>query len=455
MPWRAIWWRRFACRCAHFSCARTICCSSRQPVWSKSWSGRGYRCHCWKLARNFLALSAAHQLEFAATLPAQFAHREARPVCLLFDDVQQLEPVSPSFAVLDHSNLCWLVSGLYPFLSRIAGAEAWPVVSVEPFSREEALLQTRQRCQASGLRFEQQLWERWCEKFGSSLWLMHSLVTAAAVQDQSLDSMEQLASLYVRELTSGTLGHWLSARFARAIPDRGDRAMAGEFLAAMARTGMPPAPSSLPSRVWDGLVAEEWAEETVAGPRILLDTLQRDWLSLAIGPVGASGERAKSRMLATFILRAEQTREQPASAGFFSLVRQRLLDLPQSGFPEHFFWEGQDIRPPKIFSVCAEATATAELFWCYGAQANTRKNSESAVILLIAICAEPPTEAQVQKWQRQLESEAQLFLSAENDPSAYRQSIPLRELWIAVPPGTSLIPADSEHRFSWEAFSLW
>jgi len=407
-----------------------------------------------EMARNFVALNPAHQLEFAATMPAQFAYREARPVCLLFDDVQQLEPVSPSFAVLDRSNLCWILSGRDPFLSRTAGAEAWPVVRVEPFSAEEALLQTQKHCQASGLRFTQQLWERWCEKFGSSLWLMHSLVTAAAVQDQPLDSMEQLARLYVQELTSGTLGNWLSARLEQAIPDRSDRAMAGEFLAEMARSGTPPGPSSLPSRVWDGLVSEEWAEETLAGPRLLMDTLQRDWLSLATGAVGAPRERAKSRMLATFLLRAEQPLEHPASSAFFGIVRQRLLDLPQAGFPESFVWEGQEIRPPKIISVCAEATPAAELFWCYGSHANAQETPGSPVILLIAVCAEPPSEAQVQKWQRRLASEAELFLSAESRPAGTRPSIPLRELWVAVPLGTSLNPTGSERRFSWEVFSL-
>src|SRR3989338_3516875 len=110
---------------------------------------------------------------------------------------------------------------------------------------------------------------------GTSLWRINSLVTAAAVRGQPLDSIEQLGRLYIQELVSGTLGNWLSARFEQALPDRSDRAMVGEYLAGLARTGVPTGLAlSLPSRVWDGLVAGEWAEEAVAGPRLLLYTVQ-------------------------------------------------------------------------------------------------------------------------------------------------------------------------------------
>ena len=407
-----------------------------------------------ELARNFLALPPQHQLDFAATLPAQFANRENRPVCLLLDDVHELDSASPFFPTLDSPHLCWLLAGCYPVLSRIAGEAAWPLVRVEPFSGEEALSQARQRCQAAGLPFSRQLWEQWCEMAGTSSWLIYSLVTAAAIRGLPLDSIEQLGRLYIQELAAGTLGNWLSARFAQAVPDRADRAMVGEYLAGLAKTGIPAASaSSLPARVWDGLVAEEWAEEAVAGPRIVLDMVQRDWLCLATLPAGDSFERAKSRMLQGFLLRAEKGKELPETARFSTAIRQRILDLPQAGFPEFFTWEGQQIRLPRIVSVAAESAATAELFWCYGFYGEKRESPEAAVVLLIAICEEAPSDGQLQRWQRQLESEARLIIPSGAASSAARKEPgPRQEFWVAVPPGVSVAPTVSERRFSWQAF---
>ena len=406
------------------------------------------------MARNFLALPPAHQLDFAATLPAQFAHREDRWLCVLLDDAQQLDSISPFFSALHSANLGWLLAGRYPFLSRIAGESAWPLVRVEPFSGEEVLAQARQHCQAAGLKFSRHVWEQWCEMYGTSSWLIYCLVTAAAVRGQPLDSIEQLGRLYVHELASGTLGNWLSARLDQAVPDRSDRAMVGEYLAGMAKSGSQSASaSSLPSRVWDGLIAEEWAEEAVGGPQLFLDSVQRDWLSLVTVPAGGTFERAKSRLLQAFLLRAEQDREPPETARFSTVIRQRLLDLPQSGFPEFFSWEGQEVRLPKILSVCAEAATTAELFWCYGFYGENRESPETAVVLLIAVCDETPTDGQLQKWYRQLESEARLVLPMAAAPSTSRRGrTPLQELWVVVPPGTSLTPAISERRISWQAF---
>ena len=407
-----------------------------------------------EMAQQFLALPPAQKFDFAATLPARFAHHEDRPLCLLLDDVQQLEAAPRLCAALDAAHVSWLLAGRSPFLSRTAGKASWPLVRVEPFSGEEALTQARKRCRSARLQFSEPVWERWCEMYGPSLWPIDTLITSAAVRGQPLDSIEQLARLYVQELASGTLGTWLSARLEQAVPDRGDRAMAGGFLAGVAKTGMSTVSSaSLPPRVWDGLVEEEWAEEAVGGPRIVLDSIQRDWLSLATVPAGESSERAHSRLLQAFLLRAEQHRERPESARFSTVIRQRLLDLPKSGFPENFSWEGQEIRPPKILSVCAEAAVTAELFWCYGFYGEYQEALESPVVLLIAVCDDAPTDGQLQKWNRLLENEARLILpEIDGRPAARQASGALQQLWLAVPPGTSLTPTASERRFSWQAF---
>jgi hypothetical protein len=354
---------------------------------------------------------------------------------------------------LDSPSLFWLLAGRYPFLSRMAGDAGWPLVRLEPFSGEEALLHARQCCEAAGLPFSRPVWEQWTEMAGTSFWRISSLVAAAAVRGQPVDSVEQLGRLYMQELVAGALGNWLSARFEQALPDRGDRARVGEHLARLCRTGVPITPAlSLPSRVWDGLVAEEWAEEAVSGPRLLLDTVQHDWFSLAF-LMGEPSERAESRLLLAFLLRAEQSKERPETARFSTVMRQPLLDLPQSGFPESFAWEGQEMRLPKIVSVCPEAAPAAELFWCYGFYGESRDRAEAGIVLLIAVCDEPPSDSQLQQWHQQLENEARLVQPGE---AARARSGPgpglLQELWVAVPPETSLVPTAGERRFSWLTF---
>ncbi|MBI2816318.1 MAG: hypothetical protein HYX72_05230 [Acidobacteria bacterium] len=404
-----------------------------------------------EMTRNFLALTPAHQLDFAATLPAQFAHREDRPLCLLLDDLQVLDPAPLFFAALDSHNLCWLLSGRYPFVLQIAGEAGWPLVYVEPFSREEVLIQARNHCQAFGVQFSRQVWEQWCEMAGTSPWLISCLITTAAVRALPLNSIDDLGRVYVQELASGTLGNWLSARFEQAVPNRHDRAAVREYLAEFARTEIPPAMTAiLPSNVWDGLLAEEWAEEDAPGPQILLDTVRRDWISLATVPAGELYERAKSRILQMFLLRTEQRKERPEAARFSTIVRQGILKLPQTGFPEFFSWEGQDIRFPKIISVSAETVSVGELFWCYGFYGENRESLESAVVLLIAVCDATPTDVQLQKWGRQLDSEARTVQSAQKGSPAADQTLPL--FWVTVPAGMSLAPTGSECRFSWQTF---
>ena len=402
-----------------------------------------------EMGHHFLALPPERQCEFAPTVPAVFASREARPVCVLLDDTHELSSTSPYFAALDSPNLFWLLAGRSPFLARMAGDAEWPVIRLEPFSGEEALLQARRWCEAAGLPFARRVWEHWTQMAGTSLWRISSLVTAAAVRGQRLDSVEQLGRLYMQELVSGTMGNWLSARFERAIPDRGDRTMVGEHLARLARSGVPTGlAGSLPSRVWDGLVAEEWAEEAAAGPQLRLDTVLRDWLSLSAAPRDEPPDRARSRLQLAFLLRGEQSKERPETARFSTVMRQPLLDLPQSGLPELFPGEGQEIRLPKILSVCSEAAPPAELFWCYG---ESREVPGTGIVLLIAVCDEPPTDSQLQRWNRQLENEARLFEPGEAAPARARPSL-RQELWVVVPPETTLVPAGTERRFSWQAF---
>lgn len=407
-----------------------------------------------EMGENFLAFPLAEQCEFAPVLPALFANRERRPVCLLLDDTHHLGPSSEYLSALDSTNLLCLLSGRRPYISRMAGISGWPLVYLEPLSREETVLQARQCCETAGLEFSPQAWDQWSEMNLLSAWQTACLVTSAAVQGEPIHSIEELGRLYVQELASGTLGNWLSVRLDRTLPDRGDRATVVKYLAQVARTGNPTGSAgTLPSRVWDALVAEEWAEETTEGPRLVLDTVERDWLSFCASSMDKSSKRATSRLLLAFLLRVKQTKEQPETVSFSSVIRQTLLNLPKVGFPEFFEHGSQEIRLPKILSVSPEAALTAELFWCYGFYGENFQDSETGTILLIVVCNEPPTDSQVRQWHQQLENEARVVQPEEAAETQAKQVTGLlQELWVAVPPGTSLLPSSTERRFSWETF---
>ena len=145
-----------------------------------------------EMGRHFLTLPPERQCAFAPTVPAVFASREARPVCLLLDDTHELGSASAYFAALDSPNLLWLLAGRSAFLARMAGDRDWPVIRLEPFSAEEALLQASRWCEAAGLPFARPVWEHWTRMAGTSLWRMAALVTAAAVRGHRLDSVAQL-----------------------------------------------------------------------------------------------------------------------------------------------------------------------------------------------------------------------------------------------------------------------
>jgi hypothetical protein len=407
-----------------------------------------------ELARNFLSLSAAHQLEFAANLPAHFAHRELRPVCLLLDDVHTLHPASPFFSSLDSHHLSWVLTGRQPAMSRIAVTKPWPVTRLEPFSSEELLALCKKACRAAAIEFTPDVWGRWPQIAGISPWPVSCLLTSSALGEQRLDSAEQAARAYIQQLSSGTLGNWLSSRLERAVPDRKQRLIALQLLAhAAIGSSRTTVSVSLPPETWQGLIVEEWAQDDVDGPRILLDQVQRDWVQLRTSADGNSTARAEARLLLTVLSRAEDVKDHAETARFSAVIRQRLLDLPRSGFPESFRSEGREIRIPRIFSVCAEAADTAELFWCYGFYEEGQRLRKSPVVLLIVICDELPADAQVTKWVRESQNESTRVLPEAARVAADRQSFDLRhDAWVVVPPGTSLDAASSERRFSWEAF---
>jgi len=257
-----------------------------------------------ELAGEMLASPAGHAVELVSRLPSRFAHREGRPVCLLLDDTHVLAPDSPFFTALQASDSCWLLAGRLPFLLQRAGEAAWPVVRLEPFSLEEALTIAENRCRGAGLNFSKPTWQQWFELAGNSPWLIGLLVQAAAVEAESLDDVEQLGRVYVRDLTTGTLGNWLHVRWQRAVPDRRERALVLETLWNSVRGTVPSSViTSLAPGLWDGLIAEEWAEETPSGPQLSLNWVEKDWLE-TWADSAASLQRRQTRLLEAFLQRA-------------------------------------------------------------------------------------------------------------------------------------------------------
>jgi len=336
-------------------------------------------------------------------------------------------------------------------LRRLAGERGWPVAPLEPFSFEEALALADRLCRAADLPFSTEAWEEWLGVIGTSPWLIRSLMDAAAVHRQPLESLEEMGRLYLRELSAGALGNWLAARLERAVPERRDRVAVARYLEGLARSGLPASAPGLPPGVWDGLVAEEWAVETPLGPQPQLAPVQWDWLWLVTTSHSASPQRAEARALQALLLRAEQRRERRHTAERTASVRKRLLDLPQRGFPPDFEWRGETFQPPEICSVSSEQSGSAEFFWCYGFYGNRRDIPEAACVVLIALCEKEPARGEIEAWMRQLEKEERLLPAVPpGQPQRSR-----RELWLVVPPGISLESAGTERRFSFETFGRW
>jgi hypothetical protein len=416
-----------------------------------------------ELGRDFLALAEGDRGDFAAALPAQFAHREGRPVCLLLDDVEACGPDSRFLTFLSRPSLCWLLAGRRPFLRRAAGHRDWILTPVEPFSSDEALAIAERACHEFDLGFSYQAWEAWFEVAGASPGWVRNLIESAVLAGQALDSAEALARCYAKELTAGSLGSWLAGRWERAIPDRKERAKVAQHLASLNKGEMPVAEVPLPIAVWEGLIAEEWAEETAWGPVVELGMAERDWLSLVhpgwpggqiASPAGAGSQQAQARVLQAFLQRTDQARQWRQVSEMLKEVREGLLQLPESGFAGALPASGEPVRLPSICSMAREQTVGAELFWCYGFHGTRRDRPEAACLFLIALCHEEPLAKEVSRWSRRLEEEARKLPQVgvpDAPPSA--DLGPRSELWVVVPPGVSLKKAASERRMRWETLA--
>jgi len=409
-----------------------------------------------ELAQNFLSLAPDHQISFVAGLPGKLAFLEQRPVCWLLDEVHRLGGDSPIFAALEAQGVSWLLGGRLPFLRRLAGESAWPVIPLELFSRQETAVLAERYCRETELPFAPDAWTAWLRAIEASPWLIESIVDAAAAHGDLLDTLEELGRIYSRELAEGTFGNWLAARFREALPDHRDRLTVARFLQGLAGKGHADSAPLLPPHVWEGLVDQEWADETPLGPRWRLQTAEWDWLWLVTASLTGSSRRAEARALQTLLARAEPDWRVRETASLLSSIRQRILDLPQQGFPPAGEWAEQPLRPPDICSVCPETSSATQLFWCYGFQDGRRDVPEAACVLLIALCAEEPARAEIEAWRRELQREERLLPANTASRTAGERSSGFRgELWLVLPAMASQDSDPPTRRFSFEVFARW
>ncbi|MBI3934989.1 MAG: hypothetical protein HY316_09885 [Acidobacteria bacterium] len=419
-----------------------------------------------ELGREFLSLAAADQLEFAAALPAQFACREGRPLCLLLDDAEYLSTAPAFVSYLSDPRLSWLITGRRPQLQGIAASHGWQVVELQPFTLAEALSLAEDRCRQFELPFSQQTWEDWFELVGTSPCWVHRLIEGAVTSGKAVDSAEALGRIYVNELASGSIARWmesgwrnlfLSRSVTEALSTEGkERVRVAEQLLQSPVAGG--SPSALLPGLWDGLVAEEWAEYTPLGPVVRLEMIQRDWLELALNAASAGMDRARAGFLQAFLLRVERVRQWRQVDGLLKDVRENLLRLPQSGSPAASPRGNKELRLPNICSIAFERTATAELFWCYGFRPGwpeeRRDRPEAACLYLIALCRQEPTAAETKQWSRRLQDEARALPALAGSEKASTGGLgPRYELWLALPRGASLASAAGERRMRWEGLA--
>lgn len=401
-----------------------------------------------ELVQTFLALPENAMLEFAASVPSQFASKEKRPICLLFNDAEALKINSPFLTALMSAHYPWILTGRLPVVKKVAAKYSWSIIPIESFSAREALLFAEIRCGFHGVKYEPQPWKEWIKIAGASLWPIQQLINAAAVRGQPIDSTEQLGTIYITELSGGTLGNFIAERWQKAVPDRRQRLKTSHYLSNLSSGGdVAPDSTMVAEDIWNSLIAEEWATEAVGRLQFDLSLLERDWLlfSLASNSTRVSKERARARALQAFLYRVllwqRRLDQQP-----LAMIRERISELVLQGWPKLTDRIDSKIHLPRISSLTMESTGDADLFWCYGFKAQESRDGEIPIVMLIVLCLENPSAEAVRSWHRQLLQE--LHSSALDSSCA-------SELWTIVP--NSSVPASEsfEKRFSWDEFALF
>lgn len=411
-----------------------------------------------ELGRDLLAVPTEQRLDFAASLPAQFAHREGRPVCLLLDDVEALGESTPFIPALEAPQLFWLLAGRAPFALRIAGRRSWPIVPLEPFAERDALSLAKTQCGDARVPFVPEVWEAWFDLAGTSPGLLQTIIDTAAILDMPLATIEDLARVYAASLARGTLGSWFSSRWAQALPSSGMRIEVGRRLAAVATSDRGSGGVAFPSPALDSLITEEWLAETGSSPVLNLGMAERDWLIL----VNATGtmQQREARTAQAFLVRAEQHGLRRENVTLIRELRETIVRLPTespSGQKKRTAVAGvSGVGEMLRLSLCAiasEKSDVAELFWCYGFQ-GPRETAESACVLLIALCSKEPSDALVNEWAARLKKEAENLPSVKTADETLFDPGQRHQLWLLLPPDASLHSTSSERRMRWNDFMM-
>jgi hypothetical protein len=420
-----------------------------------------------ELAHEFVCLSPEDQVEFAAALPAEFAHREGRPLCLLFDDAEHMAGVPALLSYIADPRLSWLITGNRSSLSCFGAERGWAQVPLQAFTVPEALSLAEDRCRAFETAFAPQAWEDWFELAETSPCWVNQLVDAAVVSGRALDSVESVVRVYVRELASGSIGRWVEGRWHRAFAKQGSSARSGDakervqIAAQLLESSASGAVPEIASPILVGLVAQQWLEGGPLGAKVMLQPVERDWLELALSGAKSGAERAEAGFLQAVMLRAERIRQWRLADAQLGELREHLRGMADTGFeaapaaPRG----GKDARLPQICSVAVEPASTAELYWCYGFRpgwpAERKDRPEAACLYLIAACRQEPAAAEVKQWSKRLQEEARTLpalgpaLGAAEKPAGSTLA-PRYELWLALPRGASLAPVAGERRLRWE-----
>ncbi|MBI4479251.1 MAG: hypothetical protein HY651_04435 [Acidobacteria bacterium] len=420
-----------------------------------------------ELGREFLSLPPADQMEFAAALPAQFAYREGRPLCLLLDDADVLNSRPEFLSYLNDSRLSWLITGRNSQLQGIAASHSWSIIRLVPFTLPEALSLAEDRCRQFELPFAPQAWENWFELAGTSPCWVHQLIEAAVVASQALNSTEALGRIYVRELASGSLGSWMQGRWQKVFsgqsaaektfPDGKEQRKVAEQL--IQASGVGSGSGDFPPGLLEVLGVEDWAQDTPLGPVVRLERIERDWLELALSAANIGSDRAQAGFLQAFLLRAEGVRQWRQAGVPLTELKENLLQLPHSGLTAAASTRGsKELRLPAVCSIAMERTAAAELYWCHGFRAGwpeeRRDRPEAACLYLIALCRQEPTGAEVKQWSRRLQEEIRSLPVLGGAEKASGTGLgPRYELWLALPKGASLAAVAGERRLRWEGLS--
>lgn len=417
--------------------------------------------------------AAAALLEMVSRLPGRFAHREGRPVCLLWDDCHLLPAGAAYLAALESTTagegrtpqVCSLLTGFAPAMRTLLGQRCFTALALEPFAASEALLLAESACKASGVRFNRRVWECWFATAGTSPGWAVPLIEAAGLRGEPLETIEQLGRTYATELESGSFANWLGARWPlpltarpRLEPDPQALAtrLADRAVGAAPRTGESAHPGMLTTEdPAQSLHRREWLRLHPFTAEDILAPVEADWLRLETDRAVMGSARAKARLLQNLILRTHRRQTVDAdggNAGELSLdaLEEHLL-YPASPDRKITSPSGDEVRLPDISSVVREATPEAELYWCFGetltinpgrksGAAGAVQSLRTAVVMLLACPYANPAKPLVSEWALRLQQE----IIRDSKPADKLST----QLWVVVPAGASMAPTGQEVRIN-------